>query len=104
MEIISKLSVIEITFQPIENHEIDTITERLLTIDFTIKTTHISYNQSKTSVVILGEDLSLIEFFSIPYNYVTTEYICMIFGGNIYGYHICDNRQFLLRKILVRWS
>ena len=58
----------------------------------------------KMSVVILGEDLNLIETFSIPYNYVTTEYICMIFGDNIYGYHICDNRQFLLRKILVRWS
>ena len=46
------------------------------------------------SVVILGEDLNWIETFSIPYNYVTTEYICMIFGDNIYGYHIYDNRQF----------
>ena len=33
---------------------------------------------------------------SISYNYVTTECICMIFDDNIYGYHICDNRQFIL--------
>ena len=41
---------------------------------------------------------------SISYNYVTTEYICTIFDGNVPGYTLCNNRHLSVRKILVRGS
>ena len=56
-----------------------------------------------------GADL-LLTFFtvlslpSISYIYVTTEYIWTIFGGNIHGYLLCNNRHVSIRKILVRGS
>ena len=42
----------------------------------------------------------LVDFINISISYyVTTEYICLIFGDNIYENHAFDNRQFLLQKI-----